>query len=541
MSRFKKKDHKLSTESTVRSLNLKFYDEQLIESMGTPEEIDTCNKLSQAIIDCKTKELRSQHVEKLNTYVYSVIESKGYDKKLYDNIRSVDPLYAQIYGIRHDRDYLEDDFFCPSIEKRHYHVILRLVPDEHKNYPVVKARTLLNLLGIKYRKKFDETIILNKAMETVGKFPTALLYLTHEDDSAIRAGKTIYSKSELITNMPESAYELIIKNLLEHIKPHRITYAEMNEICDRFYNAGLHGQSFNKLIEAYGRFNLYSQSKYQVIEKMYRDGIEKRLSENHELNRLVLYIQGASDMGKTCNIVPALERCGVSHPYIVRHSGNGNLDGLQPDHDALVFDDSFRLDNILTAADQYECSLYKRNKGNSYFFGNYLIILSNEKFEDWIDEVTGFHRDEYGYLSPSDQERYNAIINRFCVVKLIWRTSTRVGYDMLRLFKRGGEGSDKSIFIRGMFLDFMRIYIATINEYWDKKEEVIPCPDIAPSVSEFDIPKPIISDLPQFVKSEIDVSFRPASPVELSDMPFTDPCFIDDRGNLIPLDGGSDD
>ena len=61
-------------------------------------------------------------------------------------IVTADPKKMQIIAMKHDRDTMADDFYCPAVEKEHYHILVRVLEDKPKH-----LSTILNMLGVVFR------------------------------------------------------------------------------------------------------------------------------------------------------------------------------------------------------------------------------------------------------------------------------------------------------------------------------------------------------------------------------------------------------
>ena len=64
-------------------------------------------------------------------------------------------------GIIHNRDNLDDDFWLPSVEKPHIHVWLKVLGNP------LKLRTLFNKLGINGKRKEDEKLWKKHGAESI--------------------------------------------------------------------------------------------------------------------------------------------------------------------------------------------------------------------------------------------------------------------------------------------------------------------------------------------------------------------------------------
>lgn len=476
-----KEKRKLTLESSTKSLALKFYDEQLIESFGTADEKAVSDKFSEeisssqlAIKTCPDPVVKQQleatfdaRLKVINDTIYGIVDNGGYWERLKTIVRSLDKSVYQCYAILHDRDFKEDDFFVPSAEKRHYHLIIRYTPVQGVHRVPYKVRSWLNLVGIKYRKGFDESLVLNKGIQSVGDFPAYLLYLTHGDEKSILAGKAPYDKSELVSNCIDS-YDDILSGYSGNIVPHKLSREEYERVFNLAYEYGLSGRSFDTFVNDINRFLILSSSKLKVLERNFSDGLRARITQHNEIDRLVLFIEGDANLGKSYNVRLALEELGVRNPLFVTNSGSGKYDALSIDNDALVLDDVTGKD-MLNVSDQYECSLYKRNSGDAVWGGRYLIVTNNHNFRDWLIRSLGLHLDSDGNLSEYDEQTLAPCMTRFYAVKLRERPDG-VHAVLSSVFKRGN--SDKQARIKAMYDAFMSSFLGHVNEYRNKNNSV---------------------------------------------------------------------
>lgn len=418
----------LTLESSVKTLALKFYDEQLIASFGTQEELNAANsandavkKANDALKNASVKDRANletafkQALQASNKLVYDIVDTKGYYQTLCDRIKAFDPDTYQCLTICHDKDFLEDNFFVPSAEKRHYHLIERFTPKQGIKRVPLKVRTWLNALGLKYRAEYDADLILNKGIETVNDFGAYVDYLTHEDKASVLAGKTRYDRDELVSNLSKESIDEIRKGFTGVVTPHKWDRETFQSICESAFKVGYAGQSYTTFADSIGRFVLYSQSKEKVVRRFYDDGLADRINEHREIDRLCLYIQGSHNFGKSRTAELALEALGISGTLAITNNGTGKFDAVSVANNAIILDDVTGKD-MFNLSDQYECRLYKRNSGDAIWAGSYLIVTNNHPFEDWLKRSAGLTPDISGKLSVYDQISLDALKSRWFVI-----------------------------------------------------------------------------------------------------------------------------
>lgn len=151
-----------------------------------------------------SKMTMQSNVKTLALKVYDEQIPDGWDK-LKERIKELKKDEYQCLGIRHDEDVLGDDFFEPSTEKPHYHILIRVMRDSQNVTKSGKhVSTILNDLGIIFRKE-DATMIANHGIETVGDFGAYATYLTHDTEKAIADGKQHYNTESIVSNITQES------------------------------------------------------------------------------------------------------------------------------------------------------------------------------------------------------------------------------------------------------------------------------------------------------------------------------------------------
>lgn len=498
---------KLTLESSVKSLALKFYDDQLIFSFGSDAENDAMNTAYKAYTDAqeafnKAKEADKPALEKAkkqafdayNKLVYDIVDSKGYWKKLCDTVRGLDPADYQVLAICHDADFLEDNFFVPSAEKRHYHLIERYAPRQGVKRNPTKVRVLLNLLGLKYRPS-DESLVLNKGIETVNDFGAYVDYLTHDDRASALAGKTGYEHAAIVSNLEPKAIDDIRKGFTGNQLPHKWDIVTLREACETAASIGYAGRSYSAYAESVGRFVLYSQSKEKIVRRFYDEALDMRLNEHRDVNRLCLFIESPQNAGKTTASKLALSALGIKNPLFVTNNGTGKYDALSIDNDALVLDDVTGKD-LLNVSDQYECRLYKRNNGDAVWGGTHLIVTNNHDFDKWLERSCGVSSDD-----SYEKVTLDAVRSRWYAVKLLEKDG-KLAFQVTNRCERGGR--DKRAKLEAMFKAFMREFMRALLEFRIKEKEAVSVAADKASNTQLDIPADSITEQLSFVNSMCD-------------------------------------
>lgn len=399
-----KKFHKLTMNSTVRTLSVKCYEEQLTDGWKeTAKRIKECQQ----------------------------------------NI--------QVIAIKHDKDYAHDDIWLPGKEKPHYHIIMKLTDNKTSH-----VSGLLTMLGVCFRKGLDEVLWDNHGVETVGNFRSMAKYLTHDTEQAIRDGKVQYSLEELVSNLPPEEIKRIREGRSKNEgSTDRVKLEELAALDQQAMQLGYELKDFDQWYEELP-FRIRSHPKMKTIERTYHSGVRKRVQEQGEVNRLCIFIKGVKNVGKTYSAIHSLENKNV---LTVGGGGSGKFDRLSPSTEAIVIDDD-RAPNLLNMTDNYMCQAYKRMSDNPYWCGKYFIVTSNLSFREWLEEC--------GIKTVACQkpleytEQYRAMESRFYVCHIDKRDGkNRLICDSVS--KRGTK--EEQIERKNMFVEFRDKYNLLLASY----------------------------------------------------------------------------
>lgn len=396
----------------------------------------------------KTLNMRSS-VRTLSVKVYDEQLPQGWDA-VKDNIRAIDKGKWQVIGICHDRDYGGDDFWAPAIEKKHYHIIVRVLNGKN-----ARVEQILRQIGIVYRPEVDKSLWQNHGVETCADYTAMTVYLTHETEQAILDGKERYDLEELVSNLTTEE----IKQVREgYVRPDmvKVSTKDMAELDAVAYKLGYELGDFDAW---YGDlpFIVRSCAKMKTVRESYERGINKRLESDEIVPRLCVYIQSPQNMGKTHAARKALAQLG-SKCLPVGGGGTGKFDRLNVTYDAIVVDDD-ACPNLLNMADMRYCRAYKRNKDNPPWIGHYLIVTSNLSFGDWAENKCGI----------KNKENIKAAMSRFYICHL----EEVKGCNMLICTSpssRGGVEVKQEIY--GMYKAFRDYYNRTLAGYHPSEDDV---------------------------------------------------------------------
>lgn len=353
--RFKKdRTHVLGVNSKVNSLALKFYDEQL---PGTNSAYDPNGFLVQ----------------------HDPNATPGFIAA----IKATNPKDFQVLAIRHDRDEVTDGIWAVAKVKPHWHVIVRLT-DQSKR---IRVRQILAGLRIVYRQGLDDELWKEHGVETIGNFAGYAVYLTHETAEAIRDAKEKYDISEIISNLTPEEIQQVRDGYIRVSEKRKLTQEDLIALDKEAYDRGYALKTLEDWF-ADQPFSVRSAAKIKVITDHYYHGVEARIREHVEVNRVCIYIQGAPNRGKTYAAEHALLAMGLN-VYHVQGGGTGKFDGLTAAHEAILIDDD-TCPNLLNMTDDYICQAYKRGRNNPPWTGRLFVVTSNLSFYDWL-EASGMH------------------------------------------------------------------------------------------------------------------------------------------------------
>jgi hypothetical protein len=407
----KNKKKSIAYNASVRTLNLKFYAEQLLEEYMTDDE------LFQYYND-----LYSDYQHRLqNPSTATLALSKGdvYDylyDRLKERIESFDSEFQVMY-IVHDEDTVADpdDYFLLSSVKSHVHMVIK-----KRNNQSFRINTLLDKLGIRFRRYVDNEL-WKHGVATCKNFASCVAYLTHETATAEADGKTIYSRDKIIANCSTSEVDDFREGYLLSNEHRKLTVQELAKLDKQFYDYGYDLKDFDTLYNSLD-FITRSNTKIRTITESYERGVQERIKkEPPEINRVCLFIEGPPNTGKTYAINKALKA--LSHKiYEVTGGGSGKFDKLSITDTAITIDDEV-CPNLLNMTDSRITTAYKRNRNNPYWTGNTFVVTSNKKFLSWCTDsglsVTGFA------TSPTGANRFDnltehgkAMISRFIICEV---------------------------------------------------------------------------------------------------------------------------
>lgn len=399
----KKKTHKYTMQSSVRTLSVKCYDEQLVGGWSATSEL----------------------------------------------IRAISSKEMYVIGICHDKDHNHDDIWGTALDKPHYHIIIKMLNNKQKS-----VGSILKLLGIAYRPGDDDNLWDNHGVETVKNFSLMTTYLTHETEKAHLDGKTVYPMSELVANLSKDEINTIrmgYSRITESVRKYSIS--EMAVLDEQAYALGYELGNFEAWYESQA-FAIRSNVKMRTIQESYYRGVKKRMDEHTELIRLCVFIQGAPNTGKSY----AAERALDGYKTLkISGGGSGKFDNLKPYTNAIIIDDDV-CPNLLNVSDNYMTSVYRRNKNNPIWTGQYLVVTSNLSFNSWLEQcgITKFE-----HIDAMRSRFYICELKKIDSYNILYCTSpsTRGNYEQQSERKR-------------MYIEFKDKYNESLQQYILSTEKV---------------------------------------------------------------------
>lgn len=436
----KKKSKKVAVTfgSEPRTLALKFYPEQLLDEKSRIQFMKCDDVTRQRWIDQLTKVFLQQ-------------------------IKQFRYLDFQVAVILHDSDKVKaaDDPFAISIEKAHFHLIIRRLSKKR-----FRVNRIIQLLGLHYIKddNFDDTIMWNNGgAEIIRDFASYFLYLSHETNQAITDGKHKYNRSEVISNFGDETRNALWQAGLRHQKKSNIDWDEINDIA---YNMGLNLKDFDPWRKANLTVADQANKNFRVISKSYQQGLSEGVAKIGHITRCSILIHGEGNLGKSYTSLEALK---ALHLNVYRASkGSGKYDNLSTSTDAMIFDD-VAVSDARNVFDNMAVTLHRRNSNDRAWLGSYAVVTTNDDAETFCRKMAGVSStdellDVNDPYTKSKIDAINAIKQRLyiCTVKnnkLIVESATTRGS------RSDAKEHDK------LFKKFAEKFNEIIKDYKPEKQE----------------------------------------------------------------------
>ena len=353
----------------------------------------------------------------------------------------------QILGICHYKDPATDDIWEPSMEKPHYHIIVRVSAQPFQKSEAVHISTILNALGIVFRKDVDDLLWTEDGIDTCKDFAGYATYLTHETEQAVLDGKTRYELEELVSNLTIDEIKQVRDGYTRLSDTNgKVCVSAMAKLDEEAYKLGQDLGDFDKW---YGElpFIVRCNTKMSTVSKSYHRGVEDRVKHgNREVTRICIFIQGKPNIGKTYAAKKAL-----AGKYVleIAGGGTGKFDTLTPAHEAIILDDT-TCGNLLNLTDNYICQTYKRNSNNPYWCGEWFVVTSNLTFDEFLRTCN------------ISQEHFDAMRSRFFVCHV----ENHDGKNYLICDSSCKRGSvEERQYRKEKYMQFRDIYNETLQSY----------------------------------------------------------------------------
>lgn len=438
----KKKSKKSSGSASLnfwsepRTVQLKFYVEQLMD----PAKRTYYTNLLNTIDSGKATALEEASAKQLENETC---------RQFWDLLSNFNYLDFKVAGIYHNQDLKEDQgsSFKPSLKKGHWHVMAWKA--NFKN-PTKRFRlsTLVKKLGLQYSFS-DETLWKEDgASQLKYGVPNFFMYLTHESADAINKAKHVYSRDLIAKNFSdEEADKIRLAYKRSVIK----TALDWDYLAGEAYSLGKKVGNFSRWADLHFNVGQQASRNFKVVREKYNEGLNIGITTLTDCPRCSIVISGAPNLGKTYTSRLALKKMGLATVTVA--SGTGKYDRVQPETDALIFDDTGVSDarNVL---DNVGVVLHRRNSDDRPFKGKYVIITTNESHNIWTRKTAiGVQNLEGKSLEEAEslQNIIEAVKSRVYFA--------HISDGKLVLDKRQERGSQKDFKIHDdMFLNFKKAF-----------------------------------------------------------------------------------
>lgn len=427
----------LSLWSEPRTVQLKFYVEQLMD----PAKRAYYTNLLNSIDSGKATALEEASAKQLENEIC---------RQFWDLLSNFNYLDFRVAGIYHNEDLTEDkgSSFVPSIKKGHWHVMAWR--GSFKN-PTKRfhLNNLVKKLGLQYSSA-DETVWKKDGAEQL-KYgvPAFFMYLTHESLDAIQKAKHVYSRDLIAKNFSdEEAKQIRLAYKRSMVK----TALDWDFLAGEAYSLGKKVGNFSRWADLHFNVGQQATRNFKVVREKYNEGLNIGITTLTDCPRCSIVISGAPNLGKTYTSRLALKKMGLATVTVA--SGTGKYDRVQPETDALIFDDTGVSDarNVL---DNVGVVLHRRNSDDRPFKGKYVIITTNESHSIWTKKTAiGVQT-----LEGKSLEEAESLQNIIEAVKSRVYFAHISASGKLVLDKRQERGSQKDFAVHDkMFLEFKRAF-----------------------------------------------------------------------------------
>lgn len=463
--------------SRPSSMACKFYDEQTMLTSERKEYVGADNK------ENKTA---PTDVRKLTEKQLLIL--KRARARFIKNIKSLDPKVWECLAILHDKDtvHSDDDIFVESIKKHHWHLIIRRLDGKR-----FRPREVFELLGINYNGKDDFGLFTKHGCETILDFIDYSAYLIHVTEKAKRELKHIYDISEIISNQtPEHVKKLIDSYNHTHLREdYTLTSRDWDILAKDAEACGEAGGVWFDFVSKNLTVTQQSDKRIKVVEEYYNQGLEKRINSAKSRPMIAILIHGDYGIGKSYTAGLVLHDIyGDDNKVLKLSPGTGMFDNITPATKAVILDD-IRPTDVYNLADHTPHPLRRRNKGNAYWLGDYVVATTNDPLKVWFSSIakrsraipkfttndTDYARilNNNGFGDYADEsakaffESYRAAMSRFyvCTITYIERGNSQIKVPQLTVEKEPNRGIPNPKEIQ-LFEDFRTRYNTYLENYF---------------------------------------------------------------------------
>lgn len=383
----KKKKTSLTIASQPRSVSIKVYIEQLMDSdtRALYEMTEKYTNKDYYVVSGKSFKWTSSTRAHAQAFLQEAYEKAKV--AFFKRVKAIDKKYM-VFTICHDKDQVASngDFFKPAFKKPHFHIWVWRAGS--KRFRISKVFTLL---GLTYTKE-DNKMIFEHGVEPIKSKSASLMYATHETPQAIADGKYEYSVDEIVTNQDKDTI-LAIRDGYQKAQPKKkLSDDDWDAFAGEAYELGKEAGDFEKWTLSHFTTRQQSQAPFRIIHKRYEAGLDFFIGHAKELVRCSVLIYGEGGLGKSHSTRDALRAiCGDSGIYFAK-KGTGKYDGLSSSDSAMVFDDVMASE-ARQVFDNYPAVLHRRNSGDRPWLGSFAVATANEDPWLWVAKASGMsHR-----------------------------------------------------------------------------------------------------------------------------------------------------
>lgn len=353
----------------------------------------------------------------------------------------------EVVAAVHDQDERNDGFWESSLVKSHVHEVIRKrkLPGmtTHPSFKVIDA---LDALGINMRvhegdvahvmvepdddddNEGDEggegtgapedakrkgrvpavlplpdmEVWVRGGMEKCGNYRDCAVYVSHQSRQCKQDGKHAYGwldeegpvDQRVFMSIPKRTYTSWVAGA---DTDSRISKSQLDALLNDVYEAGRELRPFDEWKAALDPES-FASPRMRACKEKWQKGVDDRVKEmaKEPVNRFCVYVKGPQGIGKTYAMDRALAALGVDpdQVYQVPANGTGKTDDLTPRHEAMKLDDNV-IGAALAISDDHYGKVGRRNEGNPWWLGHYVVATGNIDFDAWGARCMGALNEKY--------------------------------------------------------------------------------------------------------------------------------------------------